>query len=96
MCGAFGGRVRGSGVERGSFRLRRRSGSEHLRGSGLVVPNVRSAGGRDVGSDGFQEAEGASGHHIGGVIRDLEGDGDVRLGSKVIHLVGSDGVDPAA
>lgn len=96
MSGAFRGRVRGSGVKWRGFRLGRRSGSEHLRGSGLVVPNVRSAGGHDVGSDGFEEAEGARGHHIGGVIRDLEGNGDVGLGSKVVDLVGGDGVDPAA
>lgn len=96
MSGAFGGRVRGSGVERGGFRLGRRSGSEHLRGSGLVVPNVRSAGGHDVGSDSFEEAERAGGHHIGGVIGDLEGDGDVGLGSEVVDLVRGDGVDPSA
>lgn len=49
-----------------------------------------------MGPDGLEEAEGAGGDDIGGVIRDLEGDRDVRLGGEVVDLVGEDRVDPAA
>lgn len=47
-------------------------------------------------SEGFEEAEGASCNNVGGVIGDLEGDGDVRLGGEIVDLVGADGVEPAA
>lgn len=92
MCGALGGGVGGAGVEGGCLRLRRRGGAEHLGGSGLVVADVGSAGGGDVGADGLEEAEGASGDDVGGVVGDLEGDGDVGLGGEVVDLIGEDGV----
>lgn len=47
-------------------------------------------------SDGLQEAESSSSDDIGGVVRDLEGDGDVRLSSKVVDLVWLDDVEPTA
>lgn len=96
MGGALGRGVGGPGMERRRLGLRGRRGPEHLRGSGLVVPDVGPAGGGDVGAHGFEEAEGAGGHDVGGVVRDLERDGDVRLGGEVVDLVGRDGVEPAA
>lgn len=94
--GAFGGGVGGAGVEGGGFGLRRRGGAEHLGGAGLVVADVGAAGGGDVGADGLEEAEGAGGDDVGGVVGYLEGDGDVRLSGEVVDLVGEDGVEPAA
>lgn len=96
MGGAFGGGVRGPGVERGGFRLRRRGGSEHFRRPSLVVFDVGSAGCRDVRADSFEEAEGSGSNDVGGVIRDLEGNGDVGLGSEVVNLVGVNRIEPTA
>ena len=61
----------------------------------MVVADVGSAGGGDVGSDGLEEAEGAGGDDVGGVVWDLEGDCDVGLGCEVVDLVGEDNVEPA-
>lgn len=96
MRGALGGGVRGAGVEGGGFRLGWRRGSEHFRRPGLVVFDMRAAGGGDVGSNGLEEAEGAGGDDVGSVIRDLEGDGDVGLGGEVVNLVGENNVEPTA
>ncbi|TQD77653.1 hypothetical protein C1H46_036814 [Malus baccata] len=96
MRRAFRNGVGGSGVERRRFGLRRRGGPEHLGRPGLVVLNVGAAGGGDVGADSLEEAEGAGGNDVGGVIGDLKRDGDVRLGGEVVDLVGGDYVEPAA
>ncbi|CAL5324294.1 unnamed protein product [Camellia sinensis] len=96
MSSAFGSSVGRSRVERSGFGLRRGSRSEHFGGSGLVVLDVGSASGGDMGANGFEEAEGAGGDDVGGVIGDLKGDGDVGLGGEVVDLVGEDGVEPAA
>ncbi|CAN0919023.1 hypothetical protein LINGRAHAP2_LOCUS31213 [Linum grandiflorum] len=96
MRSAFGSSIRGSRVEGSGLRLGRRSGSEHLGRSSLVVPDVRPASVQDVRSDCFQKAEGSRGHHVGGVVRDLEGDGDVRLSGEVVDFVRANGVEPAA
>ena len=48
-----------------------------------------------MGSNSFEETEGAGGDNIGGVIWDLEGDGHVGLGSEVVHLVWENCVEPA-
>lgn len=77
MGGDFGGGVRGSGVEGGGFGLRGWGGSEHFGRSRLVVFDVGATGGGNVGSDGFEEAEGTGGNDVSGVIRDFEGNGDV-------------------
>lgn len=92
--GAFGGGVRGPWMEGSGFRLRRRSGSEHFRRSGLVVLDVRSTSGGDVGANSFEETKGSSGDDIGGVVRDLEGNSDVRLSGEIVNLVGENGVEP--
>lgn len=49
-----------------------------------------------AGSDGLEQAEGPRGHHIRRVVRDLEGDGDMRLGGEVVDLIGEEEVNPAA
>ena len=95
MRSDFGRCVGGPGVKRRRFRLRRRSRSEHLGGSGLVVLDG-AAGVGGVRSDGFEEAEGAGGDDVGRVVGDLEGDGDVGLSGEVVDLVGLDHVEPAA
>lgn len=51
--------------------------------------------GRNVRSNGFEEAEGPSCDNIGSVIRDLEGDCDMGLRCQVVNLVGENGVEPA-
>jgi len=93
---AFGGGVGGAGVKGGGFGLRRRGGPEHLGGPGLVVADVGAAGVSDVGADGLEEAQGAGGDDVGGVVGDLEGNGNVRLGGEVVDLVGKNSVEPAA
>jgi hypothetical protein len=40
----------------------------------------------------FEKSESSGGHHVGGVVRILEGDADVGLGAQVVHLVRADGV----
>ncbi|KAL4378341.1 hypothetical protein GQ457_02G006920 [Hibiscus cannabinus] len=94
MRGAFRSRVWRSGVKWGIFGLGRRSGSEHFRRTGLVIPDMAPTRIGDMRSKGFQQTEGSGSHHVSGVIRDLKRDGDVGLGSQVVNLVGSDGVDP--
>nr|GMD49148.1 Uncharacterised protein [Ipomoea batatas] len=95
MRRAFGHRVGRSRMERSRLRLRRRSGSEHLRRSGLVVPDMNPTGRRDVRPHRLQEAERAGGDHVGGVIRNFKRHRDVRLRGEVVDLVGKDYViDP--
>lgn len=76
----LGCRVGRSGMKRRRLRLWRRSCSEHLRRSGLVVLDAPATVG-GVRSDGLQEAESTSGDDIGRVVGDLEGDSNVRLSS---------------
>lgn len=47
-------------------------------------------------TDGFEEAQRASGDNVGGVIRDLERNSDMGLSSKVVNLVGIDSINPTA
>jgi hypothetical protein len=89
--GDLGGGVGGARVEGRVLALRRRRGAEHLRRTSLVVAN-----GPARQADGLQEAERPRGSDVGGVVGDLEGDGDVRLRREVVHLVGGDGVERAA
>ncbi|THU44176.1 hypothetical protein C4D60_Mb02t04650 [Musa balbisiana] len=89
--GDLGGSVWRAGMERGRLRLGRRRGAEHLGGASLVV-----AGGFGGAADGLEEAESAGGDDIGGVVGDLEGDGNVGLGGEVVDLIGEESVDPAA
>lgn len=46
-------------------------------------------------SDGFEETESTRGDYICGVIGNLEGDSDVRLGGEIVYLVGENGVEPS-
>ncbi|PON39167.1 LOW QUALITY PROTEIN: hypothetical protein PanWU01x14_306780 [Parasponia andersonii] len=96
MRRAFRRGIGRSRVERRRLALRRGRRPEHLRRSGLVVPDVGPARGGDVRSDGLEEAERAGGDHVRGVVRDFEGDGDVGLGGQVVDLVGENNVEPAA
>uniref|UniRef100_A0A804PTD2 Uncharacterized protein n=1 Tax=Zea mays TaxID=4577 RepID=A0A804PTD2_MAIZE len=89
--GDLGGGVGRARVEGRVLALRRRRGAEHLRGTGLVV-----AHGLARQADGLEEAERPRGGDVGGVVGDLEGDGDVRLRGEVVDLVGGDGVERAA
>lgn len=89
--GDLGGGVGGARVEGRVLALRRRRGAEHLRGARLVV-----ADGLARQADGLEEAERPRGGDVGGVVGDLEGDGDVRLRGEVVDLVGGDGVERAA
>ena len=82
-------------MKRRRFGLRWWSCTEHLGRPGLVVLDGTTAV-DGVRSDGFEEAESAGGNDVGGVIRDLEGDGDVRLRGEVVDFVGFDHVEPAA
>ncbi|MBA0695884.1 hypothetical protein Goari_002481 [Gossypium aridum] len=61
----------------------------------MVVLDVAPTRGDDVGSNGFQQAEGSGDHDISRVIEDFKRDGDVRLCHKIVNLVESDGVEPA-
>jgi hypothetical protein len=87
----LGGGVGRARVERRVLALRGRRGAEHLGGAGLVV-----ADGLAREADGLEEAERAGGGDVGGVVGDLEGDRDVRLGGEVVDLVGEDGVERLA
>lgn len=75
--GAFRRGVRRPGMKRRRLRLGRWRRAEHLRGPGLIVSDVGTPSGGDVGANGLEEAEGTGGDHIGGVVRDLERNGDV-------------------
>ncbi|MBA0663955.1 hypothetical protein Goklo_004034, partial [Gossypium klotzschianum] len=61
----------------------------------VVVLDVASTRGDDVGSNDFQQAEGSGDHDISSVIEDFKRDGDMRLCHKILNLVESDGVEPA-
>ncbi|KAL6965503.1 hypothetical protein U1Q18_036555, partial [Sarracenia purpurea var. burkii] len=58
--------------------------------------NAEETGGGDVGLNGLEEAEGASGDEVDSAIRDLKTDGDMGLGGEIVDLVGEDSVNPAA
>lgn len=47
-------------------------------------------------SDSLQETKSSSSDNVSSVIRDLEGDGNVGLSSKVVDLVRLDDVEPTA
>lgn len=95
VSGDFGGSIGRSGVKRSGLRLGRRSRAEHLRGTGLVV--LDSAGiVSHVRPDSLEEAERSSSDDISSVVRDLEGDSNVGLSSKVVDLVRLDNVEPTA
>lgn len=47
-------------------------------------------------SDSLQETKSSSSDDVSSVVRDLEGDGDVGLSSKVVDLVRLDDVEPTA
>ncbi|QHN93984.1 uncharacterized protein DS421_17g597370 [Arachis hypogaea] len=49
---------------------------------------------RRCGSTWPPGGRGLRGDDVGGVVGDLEGDGDVGLGGEVVDLVGEDGVEP--
>ncbi|KAG6540856.1 hypothetical protein Mapa_017786 [Marchantia paleacea] len=80
-------------MEDGVLILRRGSGTIHFRGSCLVVPDF-PARGLDVGSHGLEQTQSSGGHDVRCVVRVLEGDPDVRLGSEIVHFIGADAVDP--
>lgn len=56
---------------------------------------MAATGGGDVGANSLQESESTSGDNIGGIIGDLEGNGDMRLGSEIVNLIGEDCVEPS-
>ena len=47
-------------------------------------------------ADDLEQVERPRGGDVGGVVGDLEGDGDVRLRGEVVDLVGANGVERAA
>ncbi|GAB2279471.1 hypothetical protein Dimus_014110 [Dionaea muscipula] len=93
---ALGNSIGRSRMKRRRLRLRRRSGSEHLRRASLVVTHVSPTSSGNVRPNGLKEPDSAGGYDIGGVIRGLKRNSDVRLCGEVVDLVGGDGVDPAA
>ena len=44
-------------------------------------------------ADGLEQVERPRGGDVGGVVGDLEGDGDVQLRGEVVDLVGANGVE---
>ena len=77
--------IRAAGVERGVLVLRRRAGTEHLTGAGLVEAN-----GRVAGADRLEEIEGGDAGRLGGVPGLIERDAHVRLRREVVDLVRMD------
>jgi hypothetical protein len=48
----------------------------------------------DVGANSLQKAQGPSGHNIRSIIRILERNAHMRLGSQVIYLIRTDRIHP--
>ena len=72
-------------VENGSLALRGKRATEHLAGRGLIKPARKS-----IAPDGFEQADRAQRHHVGGVLRNVEAYFDVALGAEIVDLIRAD------
>ncbi len=85
VCEELADRVGAAGLERRALTLGGLGLAEHLAAGRLVEAGL----GAGV-AHGVQEAQGAKGGDIGGVLRDLEAGPHVRLSREVVDLVGLD------
>ena len=84
----FGCRIRTSGLEWRALTLGWGRGPEHLAAGSLVEPGLYAAS-----PDGLENARGAYGYHIPGILRDIKTNPDVTLGTEMVDLIRSDSVD---
>ena len=74
--------VGGPRIERSVLVLRGRRGAEHLGGGRLVELGLNAGH-----ADGLEEPDGADSRGVGGVLRFVKGNTNVRLGRQVVDLV---------
>ena len=84
----FGGGVGASGTEGGFFVLRRRRATEHLRTRRLVETSLDTAA-----TDCLEKTSGADRCDITSVLRHIEADPDMGLGTEVVDLIGRNLID---